>query len=270
MYEEFADLSTRRLLDKLPPVRYAPILQHLGRLGLENFKKFYAIPTPTHENGIVDHKALIARVNELVSPEYRWRAPFFDEHHLHWKKRYYNPGLHGGDQIPEEFRDLPIHTLWIPREVHDFIHVVTNPSDVPENRVMHTSVRDYRIKHYLFKITGQAIELRERNERSVPLPGDEDRMRDPIDNRIIDTGRYEQRRQEFVAEIIKHFQNGMPPDLTSLSSLSLEEANDIDPVLIQLRKGIGDAIVHSKNKRRGRPVQLPIDTQTIERPARAA
>ena len=270
MHEELLDADTRTVLEQLPPIKYAPVLQHLGRLGLEQFKSLYAIPTPIYTNGIVNHTVLIEQVSAFVSPEYRWRAPFFDEHHLHWEKSYYSPELHDGDMLPSEFRNLPIHTLWVPREFHNFVHALTLPSEVPSLEVMQQSVRRYRLNHHLFKISSQAIELRERNERLVPLPGDDDRLRDPIKKRIIDAGVLEQRRQEFIGEITEHFRSGMPPDLTNLSSLSFEEASDVEPVLIQIRKGASEAIVHSTNRRRGRPVRLPIDQQSVEHAAKAA
>lgn len=270
MHDALLDTDTRTLLEQLPPVKYAPVLRHLGHLGLQGFRDRYAIPTPTYENGIVNHTALIEQVSAFVSPDYRWRAPFFDEHHLHWERAAYSPDVHNGSMIPSEFRNLPIHTLWGPREFHDLVHVLTRQSAVPALEVMDHSLRNYRLNHHLFKISSQAIELHERNERLVPLPGDDERLRDPVRKRIVDAGVLEQRRQEFIAEITAHFRNGTPPDLTHLSSLSLEEVSDIEPALIQIRKGAGEAIVHSKNRRRGRPVRLPIDTQTIERPARAA
>lgn len=270
MHEQLLDADTHTLLEQLPPIKYAPILRHLGHLGLKRFKDLYAIPTPIHANGIVDHTALIEQVSAFVSPEYRWRAPFFDEHHLHWKKYYYNPGFYDGDTLPAEFRNLPIHTLWEPREFHDFTHLMTIPSDVPRYDVMRKSVDTYRLKHHLFKISSQAIALRERDERSIPLPGSEDRVRDPMTKRVIDAGVYERRRQAFIQEIMEHFRSGELPDLSHLSSLSLEEADDIQPMLMQIRKDTSHAIVHSTNRRRGRPVRLPIDTQTIEQPARAA
>lgn len=71
------DLSTSELLEHLPPIKHAPILKELGRLGLESFKLRYALTTPTLPNGIVDHEKLVANVSALVSSDYRWRAPFF-------------------------------------------------------------------------------------------------------------------------------------------------------------------------------------------------
>lgn len=260
----FDDISTNTLLERLPPIEHAPILSKLGQLGLRRFKDIYAIETPTHpETGIVDHEKLIENVSSLVSSDYRWRAPFFDEHHLHWKGYYYNPGLHNNSTIPRQFRDLNIHKLWIPREFHDFIHAVTLPPDVPDFDVMAESVQEYRHKEYMYTISSEIITLRERDERAVPLPrrndSDELRVRDPITKRIVADGLYEERRQVFIDMVEHYFYNGLPPDLTHLSSLQLEQVSQFEEVIPQIRRGLKESIALANNRRRGRAVRLLLE-----------
>ena len=67
----FDELPSRTILEQLPPISHAPILEKLGELGMRKFKDKYAIPTPTFENGIVDHEQLVADVSALVSKNYR-------------------------------------------------------------------------------------------------------------------------------------------------------------------------------------------------------
>jgi hypothetical protein len=259
MLEEMEAFKTASILEQLPPVSHAPILRELGSLGLTKFKELHAIPTPTHENGIVDHEALIREVGALVSRTYRWKAPYFDEHHLHWRAYYYNPGFHEGSTIPERFRDLSTHKLWVPREFHNFIHAVTLPPDVPAMEVMEQSIEEYRFNNHIYTLSSQAINLKERSERSIPLPGDGNRVRDPTSKRIMQNGLYEKRRQEFIQEIEERFMGDLPPDLTHLSSLQLKQQASIEELLPQIRRSTKDAIAYSANGRRGRAVRLLID-----------
>lgn len=264
MESAFEYQSTASILERLPPIEHAPILEKLGSLGLRKFKELYAIPTPTLSNGIVDHQQLVKDVGGLVSSDYRWRAPFFDEHHLHWKGHYYNPGLHGDSTIPKQFRDLSIHKLWIPREFHDFIHAVTVPSDVPDFDIMNESVAEYRHKEYMYTISSEVITLRERDERAIPLPRKSDdeilRVRDPISKRIVADGLYEERRRAFIDVIEQYFHSGLPPDLTHLSSLQLEQVAEFEEVIPQIRRGLKESIALTNNhRRRGRAVRLLLD-----------
>lgn len=264
MERVFDDPHANTLLERLPSIEHAPILEKLGELGLRKFKEQYAIPTPTLPNGIVDHQKLVENVSELVSSDYRWRAPFFDEHHLHWKGYYYNQGFHDDSTIPKQFRDLNIHKLWVPREFHDFIHAVTLPPDVPDFDVMAESVKQYRHKEYMYTISSEIITLRERDERAIPLPqrneNDIRRVRDPISKRIVVDGLYEERRQVFIEMIEQYFYNGLPPDLTHLSSLQLEQMSQFEEAIPQIRRGLKESIALANNRRRrGRAVRLLLD-----------
>lgn len=259
----FDELPSRTILEQLPPIEHAPILEKLGELGMRKFQMQYAIPTPTFENGIVDHEKLVANVSALVSKDYRWRAPFFDEHHIHWKGYYYNPGLHEGSQIPTRFRELNTHKLWIPREFHNFIHAVTIPPNVPAFDVMVESIDQYKRNEYMYTISNEVMTLRERDERAIPLPqtnpDDIRRVRDPVTKRIVVDGLYEERRQEFIETIEQYFHDGLPPDLTQLSSLQLKQLTAIEDAIPQIRRGFKEAIALANNRRRGRSVRLLLD-----------
>jgi hypothetical protein len=263
MERAFDDPPASTLLERLPSIEHAPILEKLGELGLRKFRDIYAIPTPVLANGIVDHQQLVENVAALVSKDYRWRAPFFDEHHLHWKGYYYNPGLHNDSNIPKQFRDLNIHKLWIPREFHDFIHAVTLPPDVPTLEVMAQSVEEYRHKEYMYTISSEIITLRERDERAIPLPRRDEseilRVRDPISKRIVVDGLYEKRRRAFIEVIEQYFHNDLPPDLTHLSSLQLEQVSEFEDVIPYIRRGLKESIALANNRRRGRAVRLLLE-----------
>jgi hypothetical protein len=262
MHEEMEGMETRKILENLPPIDYAPILRPLGKLGLKKFRETYGITTPLLPNGIVDHNALVRQASELVSNTYRWQAPFFDEHHLHWEAANYRPDQFDGDTLPDEFRDLPIHKLWTPREFHTFIHAVTQPPPRPAYLAMKQSVKQFRRHNYIYTIANEAITLRERSVRAIPLPGQPDRVRDPETKRIVPRGQHELRRQEFIKTIESQFNRGLLPDLAQLSHIRLEASDDIQATLTAIRREAKTAIAHSSSQRRGRAVLLQIDPQS--------
>ena len=251
---ELVELTTSELMERLPGIEDAPVLEHLARLGLKRFQEAYARPTPTH-NEIVDHIALMKDVGSLVSNDYRWEAPFFDEHHLHWYARYY--------QTNQEirFRNLPIHKLWVPRQFHDFIHVVALPPDMPSQEVMASSIESFLADDHIYTIANQAITLRERSEKTVPLRGQPDRVILPHEGggrgRVTTKGAYERRREAFLEEIQEHIQSGSL-DLSVLSRLELLETDSIEAMLPVLRRTMGERVAKTNRRRSARAVKLPI------------
>jgi len=265
--ENLEDASTRDLLKILPPVDQAPILEKLATLGLRRFRKEYAVDTPVNpETGIVDHEALIRLVGSFVLDSYQWKAPFFDEHHLHWYKNLYanhktNPAL------ALEFRNQATNKIWIPRQWHDTAHVLTLPSKVPEYEVMRDAVKDFRRKNYLYTIATSAIELRERSLRMKQYESKGDVMYiDPVTKRVThDEGSYNRRREDFIHVIERHHRKGLL-DLSELSSIDLRDASSIEAALPEIQEYVGSAIVRVKGHT-ARKVDLLIDRPDILEPA---
>lgn len=257
--EGMETVPTSDLLETLPPLDQAPILEKLGTLGLKRFRDEYAIDTPVDpETGIVDHDELFRQVGAFVLDTYNWKAPFFDEHHLHWYKHLYanhpiNP------ELALEFRNLPIHKWWAPRQYHDLVHVLTIPSGVPEYDVMRQSVKDFRRKNYLYTITTMAIELRQLSERMQAYNNRGDVMYiDPLTKRIThDADAYTKRRDDFIHVIERHHRKGLI-DLSELTSIDLRDASSIEAALPEIQESIAPEIVRVKGHA-ARRVNLPID-----------
>jgi len=269
---EWEGLSTDELLEHLPPVEYAPILSKLASLGLAEFRSQYAIPTPLDANsGVVDYKALIRTVTheDLISPEYKWQAPFFDEHHLQWYRHNYEPELFLNEVdplLPMKFRDLPIHKIWTPRQFHDYVHIITLPPETPSYEVMHDSVEMFKDAMYMYRLVNDAIQLRERESRSIIKDG---RLHDKVQRRSIDIGKYEEQRKQFIGELEDRFSQGLPPDLTKLSVVNLEQISSVEDSLEKIRRGLGSVVMKHPStgisgktrKRTARPIKLPVEVR---------
>lgn len=249
-----ADTSSNHL----PPPERAPILEHLERLGLEKFREEYGIETPLTDDGVVDFDTLITETRGLVDEDYRWQAPFFDEHHLQWEAHKYSPEAHNGDTLPHRFRDLPTRKLWVPRQFHNFIHTVTIEPPVPDRSIMREHVDTFRRHRYIYLLAQEAIGISERQARSIYYPRLE-RAIDPRTRRAYNPDELEQRRQEFITRLESSFEKAREPDLTELSILQLVENKPIEEVLPSIRKRLGVAAVCQSKKRKARPVSLPLE-----------
>lgn len=255
---EWECLATPSLLERLPPIEQAPILEHLAVLGLRRFREEYARKTPLKSDDTVDYEKLVAEMRGLVSPDYKWQAPFFDEHHLHWEASLYDPDKHDGDTIPYRFRDLSTQKLWVPRQFHNFVHAVTIEPPIPERTVMREYIDRFRRHRYMYSLASEAIDLSERNARAKYYPKI-DKVVDKETRRTYQPGVLEKQRQVFINKLEASFEQGMPPDLTELSILRLVEENPIEDFLPTIRRQLGEAAVCRSIKRKARSVALPIE-----------
>ncbi len=253
---ELLDLSTHELLDRLPPVEHAPILDQLGSLGLIKFKELYAIPTPTDEStGIVDHVKLMHEMGKLVSKDYRWQAPFFDEHHLHWYASTYSSPL------AKRFRNLPIHKLWVPRQFHDFVHVMTLPTTKPDDDVMEASVKAFEQDDQLFQVTNEIMTLQERIDNALPYQPGYVLVPETGGKRQLKSrkeGVLEGRRLEFLQEVEERIKADPTLSLSLLSRLELLSIESISEALPSIRREIGVRVARTNTRRKARAVKLPI------------
>lgn len=264
--QELESLPTPAILERLPPIEHAPILEHLGHLGLAKFRENYAIETPLNDDGTVDHLALIAELRRFVSPDYRWKAPFFDEHHLHWAASKYTPDKFNGDTVPYKFRDLPTEKIWVAREFHKFAHIMTFESGVPDRSVMSERIDRFQRRSYMYRLASEALSLSERKARSHYEPQIE-KLIDPETKRVYSPGVLEKRRKEFIHKLEESFSHGLPPDLTELSILQLIEEGSLEESLPRIRRKLGEAAVCQSKKRRARPVSLPVERVPLQKAA---
>jgi hypothetical protein len=321
-----AEMLLEHRMEHLPPLKDAPILETLDRVGAEHFREQFAIETPTYKNGTVNHRALVEKVSRLVAPDYRWVSPYFDEHHLYWPSADYelpaiavggggmmqlrqeggndsyrievakadpsstltkwielDPEVHSNDpefnelldfveletfdaetidyfRLTEEFKELSINKLWVPRQFHNFIHAVTKPPDMPERPVMERIVRNARLREYLFQIATSAYTITERLDQAVELilPQGEAVLFDNQRRRVYrNQADMERRKERFIEEIMNHHQNGFI-DLSRLASLEVVDARSVERSLgvIATRVTAG-MLIKTRTNSKARRVDLP-------------
>lgn len=154
----------------LPPVEAVPILRHLGELGLTEFKKEFATPTTLDERGFVDYKQLLSYVDSLVEEDFKWSEIGLDIHHLQWEAKSYSPELfteYTDPTIPQQFREIPFHLLYIPRQLHNLIHCVTLPPEVPSYDQMKKRVEAFDIARGLFEKAIRSMMIEETVQRAI-------------------------------------------------------------------------------------------------------
>lgn len=236
------DVSAR--LDRMPPIASPIVRSALGTLSVREFRDEFAIPTPVDNEGLVDYRKLIEQVSDFVEPGYKWKAPFFDEHHLYWQSSYYDSAFNVDSTLAQQFRNLPVNKLWVPREFHDFVHLMTIPSDVPEHFTMKTRVLDYKRRNYLYTIASQIVALREVSERVEEHTRLDKNGKvsvyyvDPLTRRSLSHPELlEMRRKQFISQIERHERRGLI-DLSSLTTLSLEETRDVEAAIPEIRESL--------------------------------
>ena len=253
---ELAEFSTPDILEHLPSIEIAPILEKLATLGMRRFQNEYAIETPVDpETGIVDHEALIHLMKREVDPLYKWQAPFFDEHHLHWFAHRYESSFYPSSQLAEEFRDIAVNKIWAPRQFHNFIHAVTIPPEVPEFDAMRASVKDFRRKSYIYRISHNALTISARLGRVQRFDNNGDVMYIDPQTRTItrDIEVLDRWREEFIHYIEVSHRRG----LIDLSRLSIVDLKDVDAIADRLPEII-DLMDEGLVRRKGRAA-LAID-----------
>jgi len=261
LMSELVDFSSREGVEHLPPLERAPILQKLVEVGQRRFLLDHAVPTPVDpDTGVVDHEKLIDTMLELVDPEYKWQAPFFDEHHLHWFAHRYSSAFHPDVKLTNEFRNLSIHKIWVPRQFHNFIHAVTIPPEVPEPEAMRRSVKEFRRNRYIHKITTHALSLYQRQQKMVRYDnrGDIIYLDPETKDKTRNIEAFGEWRREFVHHIETNHRRGLI-DLSVLTSLEVVNVDTISESLAEIKALMDEGLV----RRRGRAalnVRIPIDT----------
>lgn len=153
-------LPAKALLELLPPIEDAPILEHLARVGLKVFEEEYATPTPQDDEGLIDHKEFITDLTgHVTNPNFRWNGSVYNKHHLFFYKRLYRPEQHNGDDYPYRFRELVKYKLWEPKQLHIFGHVVKRQPRVPSLDTMHRVVDEYEADNRFFGFVEEALRI---------------------------------------------------------------------------------------------------------------
>lgn len=151
------------------------------------------LETPTDSLGLVDLDKLVTLVKGTVKPTFSWAAPRNDIHHLQYYARLYTTDLE------KEFRELLSRKVRTSRTFHNWLHIVTRPSPVPEVDVMHESIQAEHIKVNLAKTAGLAMKV-------ARIPHIPEHKRS-------------QRLEEICNEYMSHYENArdIPPEFNQLS-----------------------------------------------------
>lgn len=111
------------------------------------------IETPYDEFGIVDKKELLRSVMGSVSTEFYWGGSYEGPHHLMWPRRFYEgDGLSLRKKIPMHFRSSQTLRVILPRDLHDYLHKVTEPPIAPPLDVMEQYYREQAQVLHLYSI----------------------------------------------------------------------------------------------------------------------
>jgi len=145
------------------------------------------LPTPLDGRRLVDPQKTILDLRRVIAePEEGWAEP--NIHHLQWPKRWY-PNTSGDMHDPTNpaaFRHLPIHRLWLPRDLHQILHDIMEPPPVPDPDVMFYRVEAWNVARSLFLKARPLVYLprRQRIEQEL-LKIDEAAIERPVQDESI-------------------------------------------------------------------------------------
>ena len=95
------------------------------------------LETPLDSRGLVDLDELINLGKGTVRDGYAWASPFNDVHHLQWPAVSYAQSL---GEPWHEFRELVRRKAFMPRQFHNWLHLITLPPIPPSEDVMRYSI----------------------------------------------------------------------------------------------------------------------------------
>lgn len=202
----------------LPPARAIPILHCLANLSLEQFRGEYALETKTDERGFVDYGQLLSDINaQIDDATFRWPRYNYDIHHLQWESVSYHPREFNGNTIPQEFREIPFHKLYIPRQLHNLIHRITLPPEMPSLDAMTKRVEAYRTAKNLFETASRSIRIEEMQQQARPYDG----KNVIVNRRVVDRDVLIDRYQEFTDKYRNQLSETSVKDLDGLIDMRM-------------------------------------------------
>lgn len=257
---EITEMTHKELMEGLPPQSRSPILQKLAKLGFSRFQTSYAIETPyDYETGQIDHFALVQSVAEMVDPDYQWKAPFFDEHHLFWYAHRYNTTFQQDPELAVEFRNMATNKLWVPRQFHNMIHAVTLPPPVPDQDTMRREVKLFRRHSFMYRIANEAMRLehlRNVSEQVVSQKGEVWFVDFKTKSAVTDLGLYDQQRSELIRFIENAHARGLI-DLSQLTSLDAVKNEGFGALIPEIKRLYEQGLARADGKLVGRSVEIP-------------
>lgn len=202
----------------LPSVEHVPILEDYWRLGFNRFREKHAVETKTDERGFTDYGWLLSYIDSLVSRDFLWPNNT-DVHHLQWAASSYEPKRFGHTRdpnVPTNFREIAYHKLLIPRQMHNLIHKITIPPDVPQYDLMEKRLAAYNTALLLFQVAKRTLDIEMQGSRLVPLPNGDPRFIDPVSRRVITREILLDRYSEFTDKFRDKYEQITDNDLDGL------------------------------------------------------
>lgn len=140
-----------------------------------NFRGIERVPTALDERGLVDPVATVVALRDFLVDQGLMpdRLLKRDEHHLCWPYSEYSAIYRpNNDDLATRFRHLRINRILLPRNIHELLHVHTEPPPVPDlqlmreytasadhfYRIFRTSRSVIRIDREIDKILSQTVE----------------------------------------------------------------------------------------------------------------
>lgn len=165
------------------------------------------IPLNYDTYGILDKRDMFKQLLGSVATEYHWQGSYAGPHHLMWPRRAYQlptaPGL--TPDISSPFRESPTLKVILPRELHDYLHFVTEPPKMPSKEVMRQYTLEQTQITRLYNLVNRA------SLRTAPY--DED-VKEALRTQRLHDG----------LSIMQDSQVGLMPDKQLLASLPLNES----------------------------------------------
>lgn len=167
-------------------------------------------------------------------------------------------------EILSQFRELAMNKLWVPRQFHNLLHLMTIPPDMPELSVMKYYVREQRRRQYLFEVANRAVQIREKLDRAEPIELSTGGTL-LIDRKVRRTYHKPEEmlkhRDMFIRQILKHHRMG----LIDLNEMLGSETVDMDSVESGLKtitpKLLGEDTV--KTRMGSRAINVPLLTRPL-------
>jgi len=155
-------------VNHFPPLSAAPILAYYDDES-GSIEPGHTLEAPVDERGVVDIYATVEKALGCIDPEYIFPKEHCDVHHFVWERSNYLPSRHGGSVTPSQYREIPFHKGYLPRQLHNFMHTVIAPPPVPSMEVMARRVESYDVARRLFATARIALQFERISPKSLPL-----------------------------------------------------------------------------------------------------
>ncbi len=125
-----------------------------------NFRAIERVPTVLDERGLVEPIATIRALKLFLDEEGLMPQTLEanDDHHLYWPFNLYKKAdISFDDDLATRFRHLRINRVVLPRNVHELLHVHTEPPPVPEEGLMQEYLKSADHLFRMFKMSRSII-----------------------------------------------------------------------------------------------------------------